>query len=211
MTTPNAAFWDGIADNYAKKPVDDPDAFERKIAITKGRMTPSDVVLDIGCGTGSLALRLAAAGAEIHGLDVSKEMLRIANEKAERQGVSNVVFHEGPFDERFTVLADESLDGVCAYSILHLVEDPAAALRQIYRLLKPGGFFISSTVCLGNSWFPFRPVIAVMRWLGKAPMVKILSTPQIKTEIEQAGFVDVDTPDVGAKKIVAFVVGKKPE
>ncbi len=208
MTT-NAAFWNNLAEEYAQKPVENPDAFDRKIQITTGHMKPEHVVLDIGCGTGSLALRLAPSGAHIHGLDVSSEMVRIANGKAADQGQQNVTFHTGPFDERFTALEDGSLDGICAYSILHLMEDRDAALKQIHRLLKPGGFFISSTVCLGGSWMPYGPILGVMRWLGKAPMVKIITKQRLADEIQQAGFTALTQPDVGAKSTIAFIAAQK--
>ncbi len=61
------ADWDGVVAN--------PGAFERKIEVTRARMTPTDVVLDIGCGTGSLALRLASSAAAVHGLDISGAMM----------------------------------------------------------------------------------------------------------------------------------------
>ena len=51
----NAAFWNKLAEKYARQPVANPAAFERKIAATQSLMTPDDVVLDVGCGTGSLA------------------------------------------------------------------------------------------------------------------------------------------------------------
>jgi ubiquinone/menaquinone biosynthesis C-methylase UbiE len=209
--TDDAAFWDGIAEKYAKQAVANPEAFDAKIAITKSRMKATDVVLDIGCGTGSLALRLAGSAAHVHGLDISSEMMRIANGKAQAQGVDNVTFHTGAFDESFRVFGAESLDGVCAYSILHLVDDRAAALGQIFRLLKPGGFFISSTVCLGESWVPYGVLIGAMRLIGRAPMVKIFDKRTLEDEIRKSGFVDISQPDVGAKGDIAFIVAKKPQ
>ena len=207
----DARFWDKLADKYSRKPVDDPEAFERKIAITRSKMTPDSVVLDIRCGTGSLALRLADAGAHVHGLDLSPEMIRIAREKAEASGTNNVTFHVGPFDSSFTPLGEGSLDGLCAYSILHLIAERTEALARIRSLIKPGGFFISSTVCLGETWVPFVPILSVMKALGKAPLVKSFSKAQLIAEMEAAGFVNVTDTDVGAKPTIAFLVARVPE
>jgi arsenite methyltransferase len=206
---PDAAFWNKVAESYASKPVEDPGAFDRKINITKSKMTAQDTILDIGCGTGSLALRLAPSAAHVHGLDFSSEMNRIAKQKATDQKVSNVTFHLGAFDDSFTAFADGSLDGVCAYSILQLVDRPAA-LARIYRLLKPGGFFISSTLCLGESWMPYTPLVRLGHWLGKAPPVKVFSKKTLIEEIERAGFVELSQPEIGAKPTIAFLVASKP-
>lgn len=207
--TSDATFWNRLAEKYSRQPVANPDAFERKIAITRSCMSPGDVILDIGCGTGSLALRLAPHAAHVHGLDLSSEMVRIARDKATVQKVSNVTFHVGAFDEDIS-FAPESLDGLCAYSLLHLLEDRTTALQRIYRLLKPGAFFVSSTVCLKESWVPYTPVLRVMRWLGKAPLVKVFTKQSLANDIRDAGFVNLSQPDVGADPTIAFVVAAKP-
>ena len=206
----DAAFWDGIAEEYARKPVADPAAFERKIAITEARLGAHAEVLDIGCGTGSLALRLSKSARHVHGLDASQEMIRIARGKAGAQDATNVTFHVGAFDESFATLQPGSLDVVCAYSILHLVPDRRAAIDRIFRLLAPGGSLVSSTVCLGESWVPYRPFLAVMRWLGKAPRVSVFSAHDLVEDLTRAGFVEIERPDVGADTTIAFVVARKP-
>lgn len=209
-TSTDPAFWNRLAEKYARQPVADPDAFERKIEITRSHMTATDVVLDVGCGTGSLALRLAPFGGQIHGMDLSSEMIRVAQGKARAQAVENVAFHVGPFDDSFDALADGSVDVLCAYSILHLVPDRTAALARIQRLLRPGGVFVSSTVCLGESWVPYRPILTVMRWMGKAPPVTLLKVSRLEQDVRDAGFVDIESPDVGAHRMIAFMVARKP-
>ncbi len=203
----DATFWDGIAEKYAKQPVANVESFERKIALTRELMSPNDVVLSVGCGTGSLSLRLADTGAELHGLDVSKEMIRIARGKAGE--VSNVTFHVGAFED-FTVLEPGSVSGICAYSILHLVGDRAATLQKMYRLLAPGGFLVTSTAVLGESFVPYTPVLAMMRWLGKAPSVSVVSKKTLRAEIHAAGFADIQEPDVATNATTAFMIARKP-
>ena len=206
-----AAFWDALADRYAAKPVDDAAAFERKIAVTRAHLGPQHVALDIGCGTGSLLLRLADTGARLHGLDLSAVMIGHALRKANEQQATNVTFHVGAFDDGFDVFAPGSLDAVFAYSLLHLVEDRPAALRRMFDLLRPGGTFIASTVCLGGTWIPYAPLLAAMRLIGKAPpVVRVFGADALDAEIAAAGFVDVQRPDVGAKPTIAFRVARKP-
>ncbi len=206
----DAAFWDGIAEKYAAKPVDDPDAFERKIAHTRGLLRPDAVVLEVGSGTGSLALRLADACDHIHGLDLSAEMVRIARAKASAAQASNVAFHVGPFDASFTELDPASVDVLCAFSVLHLVPDLDAALARAFTLTRPGGSLVSSTVCLGDSWVPYRPILAVMRWIGKAPPVRILRRDALTAAMQRAGWTDVAVVDVGASSDIAFVTARRP-
>jgi hypothetical protein len=83
-------------------------------------------------------------------------------------------------------------------------------LQRIFELLKPGGSFVSSTAVLGETWVPYKPVLALMRRLGKAPAVGIFDTDTFLREVRDAGFVDISTPDVGADKTTAFTVSTKP-
>jgi 2-polyprenyl-3-methyl-5-hydroxy-6-metoxy-1,4-benzoquinol methylase len=208
-TTADARFWDDIAERYAAKPVDDPPAFERKKAITREHLRPDSTILEIGCGTGSLALEMSRHAGHVHAMDISTEMIRIANRKKESQGVTNVTFHVGTLDDGIP-LGPAKVDGVWAYSILHLVPDRERTLRALFDRLEPGGVFISSNLCLGDSWVPYGALLTVMRWLGKAPTIAIYDRATIVREIEDAGFVDVEERDVGAERAVAFFVARRP-
>jgi arsenite methyltransferase len=204
----DAEFWDGIAEKYAARPVENPCAFERKQAITRDLLRPGATVLEIGCGTGSLALAMAPFAGHIHAVDVSREMVRIANTKKAAAGVNNVSFHAGTIDE--LPVGPGSVDSAWAFSLLHLVPDRAHALKALYECIAPGGSLISSNIVLGDSWVPYRPLLAVMRWLGKAPTVNIYDRVTIVRELQQTGFIGVEEQDVGADSNVAFIVAKKP-
>ena len=120
------------------------------------------------------------------------------------------IFCIDPSSAQYAADQPASLDGLLAYSILHLMPDPAAGLEHMHRLLKPGGYFVASTVCLRGSWVPYSLILAVMRRLGKAPWVGMLSKAELKALVERAGFTDVSEPDVGAESTVSFLVARKP-
>jgi ubiquinone/menaquinone biosynthesis C-methylase UbiE len=205
---PDVRFWDKLAVKYSRQPISDPNAFERKIAITRSLLRPTDHILDIGCGTGSLSLRLAPFVAQAYGLDFSRAMVDIARDKARTLGVTNASFEVG-IAGGGTPFQPASLDGVTAYSLLHLVTERRALLEQVHRLLKPGGFFVSSTFCLGHTRIPYKQLLPLLRLVGLAPTVAILSADNVQSEIRDAGFARVQLLDVGARPEVAFIVAKK--
>jgi arsenite methyltransferase len=204
----DAQFWDRLAEKYAAQPVKDVAAFDRKKAITREHLSPRSNVVEIGCGTGSLALEMSRHAGHIHAIDVSAEMIRIAEGKKAAQGVTNVTFHTGTLDAVLPRIP-AGVDAVWAYSILHLVDDRTSTLKTAFELLRPGGTFVSSNVCLAGTWVPYRSMIAVMHWLGKAPRVHCYGRKAILREIAAAGLVEVEEKDVGAENLVAFVVARK--
>lgn len=209
VMTNTSKFWDDRADAYSKKPVANQAAYQRKLEITKARLAKDQRILDIGCGTGSLAIELAPHVKQVHAMDLSIAMVDIGIAKAVRGGVFNVVFHHAAIDDTLP-FEPESFDGICAYNVLHLVPDRTAALAKIHRLLKPGGFFISSTACLDDTWVPYGVIISVMQWMGKAPPVDLFKTAELLDDMRDAGFEGMTNHDVGAGRTMAFVVATKP-
>ena len=142
-------FWDLIAKKYARDPVADPDAYERKLSETRMLLRPDDRVLEFGCGTGTTAIKHAPHVREIVAIDISSRMLDIARDKAKAAGVETVEFRQTALDA-----LDEppgSFDMIMGHSILHLIPDHRAAIAQSFELLVPGGYFITSTACLGEA------------------------------------------------------------
>lgn len=186
MPVTSPEFWDRVAPSYAKQPIADSESYARKLAATQALMRPNMEVLEFGCGTGSTALTHAPHVARIVATDVSAAMVRIAQEKAEQAGIDNVTFRQSGVED--FEAQDGGYDMVLALNLVHLLPDRTAALTKIHRLLKPGGIFVSSTVCLADKMWFLRPLIPIMQWAGKAPYVSFLRSNQVLQEVERAGF-----------------------
>ena len=190
MTVTSPEFWDRVAPSYAKQPIADSESYARKLATTQTLMRPNMKVLEFGCGTGSTALEHAAHVAHIVATDVSAAMIGIACEKAKHAGIDNVSFQQSGIEDFEGSEGD--YDMVLALNLIHLLPDRAGALAKIHRLLKPGGIFVSSTVCLADKMWFLRPVIPILQWIGKAPYVSFLHSNQVLDEVAAAGFEDQD-------------------
>lgn len=198
-----AAFWDGIAERYAAQPVGNSDAYEATLQRVRAYLTPEMDALEIGCGTGTTALKLADAARSILSTDVSGEMVRIATAKAAE--VPSVRFERAAADQAG---AGRSFDAVMAFNLMHLVEDRAAVLRHVRGLLPVGGVFLSKTPCLGGKpWF--GPLIWGMGLIGKAPKpVWRLRPGQVEAEIAAAGFEIVETAGLPPRLPNHFVAAR---
>jgi ubiquinone/menaquinone biosynthesis C-methylase UbiE len=89
---PNAGFWDRIAKCYSKKSVPDQRVYEAKLERTTGYLRPTDIILEIGCGTGTTAIHLSRQVESIRATDISEQMIEIARMKARTGQIDNVPF-----------------------------------------------------------------------------------------------------------------------
>jgi ubiquinone/menaquinone biosynthesis C-methylase UbiE len=182
----SARFWDKRADRYSKRPVKDRENYDKTLECTRKHLSTSDKVLEVGCGTGTTALLLAPSVEHITASDISSRMIEIASERAVAQSVENVRFdHATLFDE---ALEKGSFDVVMAFNFLHLLEDISGAVGRINALLKPGGLFISKTVCLAEQSRLWSALLAVMKPLGFAPYVRCLKVAELEDIITSADF-----------------------
>ena len=201
-------FWDKIADRYARSPVADEAAYQKKLEITRGYFRPEMKVLEIGCGTGSTAIAHAPYVEHIRATDISSRMIEIAKEKAEARNIDNVLFEQLAIDE--LNVPDQSYDAVLGLSILHLLENKDEAITRVHKMLKPGGVFVSSTACLGDSMKFFKYIGPIGRFLGLIPYVAIFSQQELVDCLTDAGF-EIDYQWQPGKGKAVFIVAKKKE
>jgi ubiquinone/menaquinone biosynthesis C-methylase UbiE len=200
-------FWDRIAPKYARKPVDDPDAYEEKLALAASLLQPSDRVLEIGCGTGTTALRLAPTVTHYTATDGSRAMIGIADAKLGPGAPANLTFHHADAADQ---IAGSPFDAVCAFSLLHLVEDVPAVVANVYGQLRPGGLFLSKTVCTKAVAWPIRALIPTLTALRIAPRVTPLSEADLVRCLEDAGFTVERVMHLGKKRTSPIIVAHKP-
>jgi SAM-dependent methyltransferase len=164
-------------------------------------------VLEIGCGTGTTALQLAPVVARYLATDVSGRMIEIGREKAAVEPVDGLGFDRLTlFDDR---LKAASFDAVLAFNLLHLVEDLDAAARRVHALLRPGGRFVSKTLCLGERLHVLRLALPVARVLGLAPYVRSMTIAELEGALTRAGFEIVETGVFPKSPPSRFVVAEK--
>ncbi|MGI8437548.1 MAG: class I SAM-dependent methyltransferase [Chthoniobacterales bacterium] len=106
----------------------------RKGAMRAAEIAPGATVADVGTGTGFLAAVALAAGARVIGIDSSEGMLAQVRERFVKKDFEA---HAGDLDA--LPLADGEVDAVLANMVLHHAREPARAIREMTRALKPGG------------------------------------------------------------------------
>ncbi|NLO89947.1 MAG: class I SAM-dependent methyltransferase [Clostridia bacterium] len=106
-------------------------------------------VLDLGCGTGLYSIELAKMGLKVTGIDISEKMISYARKKSENLGL-DIRFivqdaHSLPFE-------DDTFDRVVSVTALEFFPEPTRALREAYRVLKPGGRMVIGVIGANSPW-----------------------------------------------------------
>lgn len=136
-------------------------------------------ILDLGCGTGQLTAKIAAAGVETAGIDSAATMI----EKA-KQNYQHIQFDIGDAT-KFAV--EKPLDAVFSNAVLHWIKQPDAVISCVYKALKPGGRFVAEFGGKGN----VKAITTALEDMGISPAINPWYFPSIgeyATRLEQQGF-----------------------
>ncbi|KEA62877.1 putative methyltransferase [Marinobacterium lacunae] len=201
-------FWDRAAEKYSKKKVPDEARYQRKLSETQEFLTQGMHLLEFGCGTGTTAIHHSPYVHKIDAIDVSEKMIEIGRAKAEAAGVSNITFSRSTL-EAFNA-SSSSLDAVLGLNVIHLVPNRKELIAEVARVLKIGGIFVSSTVCLGRSYFRFiKLLVPLLKPFGLMPDVFMFSENDLVSEIKNAGFSIERQWHYGPKNIEVFIIARK--
>ena len=204
-------FWDRIARRYAASSVADQAGYERTLARVSTLLSKDHLVLELGCGTGVTALRLAPYCKRLHATDASPAMIAIARERWQAQPMTRLSF--AALDAGIALDDTVRYDRVLAFNLLHLVDDLDQLIVDIARALRPGGLFISKTPCVQElNPLITRVGIPVLRIFGKVPPLHIFDQSRLLGAVSASGLeiANVERHGTRGKDIRAFIVARKP-
>jgi SAM-dependent methyltransferase len=176
---------------------------------TTTNIGPNDTVLEVGCGTGRVGVKLAPSCGRWIGADISANMISHALESM--QGMPNVDFHELS-GASLDCIADASLDVVyCTTVFMHLDEwDRFGYVRDAFRVLRPGGrIYFDNINLLGEDGWSIFEKLAVQHDPATRPAnVSKCSTPEeLRVYAERAGFENIT---VRPGPLFVTVIARKP-
>lgn len=125
------------------------DETETRCAFELLKPEPDMKVLDVGCGTGNFSIKLARLGCVVAGIDISKEMLSVAAQKATREGV-RVDFR--PMDVNSMVFSSGTFDAVISMAAMEFMKNQSSAIDEMFRVLKKGGVLLVGTINRLSPW-----------------------------------------------------------
>jgi arsenite methyltransferase len=150
------------------------------------QLKPGETVLDLGSGGGIdvlLSARRVGPSGKAYGLDMTDEMLALANENKRKAGAENVEFLKGEIES--IPLPDNTVDVVISNCVINLSADKDRVLREAFRVLKPGGrFAVSDVVTRGEMAPEVRQ--SVLAWVGC--IAGALEENEYRGKLSAAGF-----------------------
>ena len=199
--------WDLLSHNYDRGANKSDQSENKPLENIKKHLNVNDIVLDCGCATGTMVIDIADKVKEVYGIDISSKMVEAAERKAAGRKITNTHFTQTTiFDERFN---KESFNVILAMSVLHLLKDTPGIMQRINELLKPGGFFISATPCLGEKKSFISIPLLLLSKMGILPYIRFFKISELEESITNGNIQIVETEYLDHSPAFYYVVAKK--
>ncbi len=154
------------------------------------KLNEGDIVLDLGSGGGIdviLSARRVGPSGKAYGLDMTDEMLALAEDNKRKAGVANVEFLKGQIEA--VPLPESAVDVIISNCVINLSADKDQVLREAFRVLKPGGRFAVSDVVIRGD-IPSDVRRSMELWVGC--VAGALTEQEYRSKLEAAGFADIE-------------------
>lgn len=125
------------------------DKVETKCVFDLFKVRKGMKVLDVGCGTGNFSIKLAKMGCEVIGIDISEEMLKVAEEKAKKEGLNIKFYNMDVYNMEYEA---DYFDGIVSVTAFEFLEEPEKAIEEMFRVLKPNGYLLIGTINKDSAW-----------------------------------------------------------
>jgi len=179
--------------------------YAKSIKLLKEELHSNSKVLEIGTGTGLIALAIAEHVKEITAIDYSPEMIHIAKEKQQQSTHNNIDFKVSNANK--IDFPDNTFDIIIASNVFHLLPNANEVLREIKRLLNENGKVILPTYCHGQNIKP--RIISACMGLSGFKAVNPWSTDKFRAFVENEGFVIKKEEIIIDKIPLSFLVSTK--
>jgi ubiquinone/menaquinone biosynthesis C-methylase UbiE len=200
-------FWKEAAEGYDEWITSDfKDQYEVNWNILTKYMNTALRVLDVGCGPGDLSIRISQLCREVWGVDVTPEMIQIAEEKAASEP-ANVCFQQA--DACDLPFENHTFDTVMSVNALQTMIRPEMAIMEMSRVLKPGGELLLITYCYGDS--SFSDSESLINWAikyGAQAVWQSFRLTQLVNLLQTNGFEVVEAERIWEGPVVAFLRGR---
>ncbi|MBP2029097.1 ubiquinone/menaquinone biosynthesis C-methylase UbiE [Methanohalophilus levihalophilus] len=202
-------FWTKVSSGYDewinRDFADQYETFKPRVA---SAVLPEDEILEVGTGTGEIAIHLAPKCRSVNAVDISPEMIAIANSKKMESGTENIEFK---VEDAYSLSFDDcSFTKVIAVNSLQTMKQPSEAMLEGYRVLRNSGEFISITYCYGDTGLFER--LKLMKWAfqyGIPGYWNNFRKKDLVSKFKEAGFEILETEWVWKHPRVLFLRCRK--
>jgi 2-polyprenyl-3-methyl-5-hydroxy-6-metoxy-1,4-benzoquinol methylase len=205
--TQSEKYWNKNAVKYNDQEKKEESTYDNYLNRISNYLKKTDTVLDFGCGSGIVSLKLAKNVQTLKAIDTSSELIKIAKENSKEKQIMNINFCNiciYDLDEN-----NESFNCILALYVIHLVDDLKDVIIKMNKLLNPKGLLIITMPCMGEKDQFLSFILFLLSKINIVPPVKAYTSKKIISMLVNNGFDILDQQLIDKQGNQYFIVAKK--